>query len=335
MKNIKYLLILLVVALVSIPLVYYGITKGNFLNIFKEETVAPLVKSPAPPKVTVEIQRSKTEDVLIVRWDNIPRNTARIKIYRARAGTTDWVLWKTIDITNITAGGGIAGGGAGSFIGNAENGSFSISLSEPSGGNENYVYYVQAIVPTDTSTGTGGGPPPEEILWTSPVTAPLVVTSTPPSTTESTPPPAPPTPQPTSTAPSTTTPSQPTSSPPVSPPTTPSGIPYYTPQGTISGYGQPQSGNFWVQHTDNKIDIGWQNLPAGTASFVVSRSQDQNGPWVSMLTQKNPPITGGPYSIKILDHTLYEPYYYKMDVYDQNNGIMASYGPAYLPPLGQ
>lgn len=316
-----------------------------------EETIALPIKPANEPKLTVEIQKGAKEDTLIMRWDNIPAHTARIKIYRAKTGTTAWILWKVIDLANIAAGGG--GGGIGSFIGNAENGSFSISLGKPSESNEEYVYYVQAIIPTgtgtstSTSTGTGtstgGGPPPEEILWTSPVTTPTVTTSTPPSpsapppTTETgTPPPSvPSTTLPTPTTPSTTAPSQPTSSPPTPPPTTPSGIPYYTPQGAISGYGQPQSGSFWVQHTDNKIDIGWQNLPTGAMSFTVSRSQNQSGPWTQILTQQNPPTTGGPYSIKILDNTLYEPYYYKMDVYDAANNITASYGPEYLPPLGQ
>ncbi len=85
---------------------------------------------------------------------------------------------------------------------------------------------------------------------------------------------------------------------------------------------------------DNNIDIGWQNLPLGTEKFVVSRSADQNGPWLAVLTQENPP-SGGPYSIKILDQTLYDPYYYKMDVYDADGDITATYGPEYLPALGQ
>ncbi len=527
-KSKIYLIILFAIGLVSVPFVYRGITGRNILTMFREETVAPTVK-PNEPKLTVEIQKGAKEDVLVMRWDNIPNSTARIKIYRAKAGTTQWVLWKTIDLKDIVSGkgggiGGGAGGGGGGgipgtsgggtgggteggiainggmFFGDIESGSFSVSLGAPSDENEEYVYYVQAVIPsvngtgTGTGTGTGGGPSEETILWTSPITETVISSSTPGTT-------PPPSPTSDTTAPTTslTAPangstvsgtvniaanatdntgvirvefyvdgalrSSDTSSPysyswnttevansshslqskaydaagnigvsatvtvTVNNPTadttapiisgvsatnitttgatinwttneladslveygtttsygqtasgvslakshsmivsnltastfyhyrvkskdaagnpttsgdssfvtsaaTPSGIPYYNPQGGISGYGQPQSGNFWVQHTDNKIDIGWQNPPAGTTKFIVSRSQNQNGPWSAVLTQQNPP-SGGPYSIKILDHTLYEPYYYKMDVYGAQNNITATYGPEHLPALGQ
>lgn len=368
-KSIKYFVVLLLVGLVAIPIAYYGITKKNPLSIFREETVAPPTKPASEPKLTVEIQKGAEEDTLIMRWDNIPNNTARIRIYRAKAGTTQWVLWKVIDLKDIvsgTGGGGGAGGGTeggiavsgGLFFGNTDNGSFSISLGKSNDENADYVYYVQALVSSGNNTSTGNGTgtntgtgetEEETVLWTSPITPTVISTSTPPAATSTpstetggTPPPATPSSTQTSSTTitqSTSTPSQPSSSPTSTTQTPPPpiylGIPYYTPQGTISGYGQPRSGSFWVQHTDNKIDIGWQNFPAGTPSFIVSRSQNQSGPWLQVLAQQNPPTTGGPYSIKILDHTLYDPYYYKMDIYDQDGDITASYGPEYLPPLGQ
>ncbi len=97
----------------------------------------------------------------------------------------------------------------------------------------------------------------------------------------------------------------------------------------IEGYGPAQTDNFWVQHVDQKIQIGWQNLPPTTTSIVILRSQNQSGPWAAMLTQQNPGVNGA-YSIQIVDNTLGVPYYYEMNAL-AGNTVIATYGPVYLP----
>ncbi len=78
-KSKIYFAILFVVGLASVTFIYYRITGQDIFTIFRQETVTPVAK-PNEPKLTVEIQRSGGEDVLIMRWDNIPANTARINI---------------------------------------------------------------------------------------------------------------------------------------------------------------------------------------------------------------------------------------------------------------
>src|SRR6185437_14903912 len=89
-------------------------------------------------------------------------------------------------------------------------------------------------------------------------------------------------------------------------PPTPTGTPYYNPQVKISAYGAEQTGNFWVQQIDQKIQIGWQNLPPETTSIVIERSQNENGPWTTVLEQQISASTAS-YSIQIVDDTFGVP----------------------------
>jgi hypothetical protein len=90
--------------------------------------------------------------------------------------------------------------------------------------------------------------------------------------------------------------------------------------------------NFLVQHFDEKIQISWQVLPLNTFEVVVSRSASDSGPWTPVLTETNI-ASDGPYSIEVVDDTLGDPYYYKMDTYDQAGDTITTYGPILLAPL--
>ncbi len=274
--------------------------------------------APVTPSVELTIVKTKAGNSLYIQWANLPGNTTGLNIFRGlKNSTSGWSLWKTLTLTP----GEIASGNASIGLGRA-------TLA-------GYSFYVEAISGNNngTSTGNGAGSNPA-VLWTSSVTDPAVATSTPqsiptsntsptgtqtPSSTSSSTSPAP--------APSSTATS--TSPTPTTPPSAPTGTPYYSPKMQIEGYGSAQTNNFWVQHVDQKIQIGWQNLPPTTTSIVILRSQNQNGPWAAMLTQQNPGVNGA-YSIQVVDNTLGVPYYYEMNAL-AGNTVIATYGPVYLP----
>jgi hypothetical protein len=84
---------------------------------------------------------------------------------------------------------------------------------------------------------------------------------------------------------------------------------------------------------NQSIEIGWQNLPPGVDTIVVARSQDEDGPWGQILEQENPSASGT-YSLDLVDGTLGDPYYYEMTALTGTTTI-GTYGPIYLPPVGQ
>lgn len=276
---------------------------------------------PQAPSISLTIQKSAKGSSLFIEWQNLPGDTTGLNIYRSKTGSTDWSLWKSIAIAygQLASGNATINAGKDSLAG--------------------YSFYVEAI---SGGGGSSNGTSTSTVLWTSPVTEPIVTTSTPPVTPNTSPPTQnnpnvsstnPQTPTASSTQSSSTNPSPPSpassSSTPSSPPP-PSGIPYYNPKIQISGYGSTSSENFWVQHVDQKIEIGWQNLPQDTTSAIVYRSSNQSGPWSGILSQQNPGVNGS-YSIQIVDDTLSSPYYYEMSVFNGAQKI-ATYGPVYLPP---
>ncbi len=270
---------------------------------------------PSSPHITLTIVKSRTGNSLFVQWQNLPDGAAALAIYRGKTGTdpSTWLLWKTLSL----AGYDLTSGNLHINLGTAtENG---------------YSFSVQAVGNTPGS-GPGGGPS-QVILWQSSSTTPNVATTTP-LQSGSTPA------NPSSTSPITQTNSSSTTSSTQQisqnssstsgngSSSTPSGTPFYNPQIQIESYGSGRSGTFWVQHLDQKIQIGWQNLPSQTTSIVISRSQNQTGPWTDVLTLQNPG-TGGSYSIQIVDNTLGVPYYYAMTAY-AGTATLAIYGPEYL-----
>jgi hypothetical protein len=266
---------------------------------------------PPVPSVGLSLERSGKGNILHVTWANLPANTKALRIYRSLKGKSDWVLWKTIGVAPDN----LANGDIGIDIGNADY--------------TKYDFYVEAV-------GGGGGASTstedQVVLWTSSSTDTGTPTSTQDDQGNGNPPPG------GGQQNSSGTGGNDQQQPPPAPNSTSSGggnggIPYYSPKVQISGYGSEQSGNFWVQHIDQKIQIGWQNLPPETTNLAIFRSPNQDGPWNAVLTQGNPGVNGS-YSIQIVDDTLGQPYYYKMDALAGSTTI-ATYGPVYLPPVGQ
>jgi hypothetical protein len=269
---------------------------------------APPPPAPVPPSVTLAVIKEAKGNLLLIRWANLPCNATALDIFRSKKGKNNWSLWEVIKL----AAGQCAGGSA----------KFNIGKSDFS----TYSFYVEAV------TGGGGGgpinPQGETILWISSSTTPGVTTSSLPSLPEPGPGPGG---SPTSTPPAPTPSSSPSSS--GGNPSAPTGTPYYTPEIQISGYGLEQAGSFWVQHIDQRIQIGWKNLPSQATSIVVYRSGNQGGPWTTVLRQENP-AAGSEYSIQVVDDTLGAPYYYQMSAF-AGSSTLATYGPIYLPPVGQ
>ena len=306
-----------------VPL-FSGVFSGN------NPAVVPATPPPEPPKmpsVTLTVQKAAGGNMLTVQWQNLPGTTAALDIFRSTKGKNNWALWKTIVLAANELG-----------IGSAQ---FNIGNSTF----DNYSFYIEAVTSSTNETGSGGNPTNglgQTILWISSSTTPIVTTSTPqmpqappsptappasPTSSTSTAPNSPPA-APSST-PTSSSPSQGTGPASTTPP--PPGIPYYTPQVQISGYGSPQAGTFWVQHVDQKIEIGWQNLPPQTTELIVSRAQSADGPWTAVLTQEDP---SGSYSLQVVDNTLGQTYYYKLEAF-AGTALLATYGPVTLPPVGQ
>ncbi len=258
-------------------------------------TTSPAVEV-KPPTVSFEIQKGKKSNLVVIRWGNLPAGTTKLNIFISKKSSNNWSLWQTVSISSDELSGGST--------------SFNANSTIAGGG---YSFYAEA------QPGNGLGP-----LWTSSSTNPT--SGTPPT------PPTPGTPPPSTAPPPPASPPPPP--PPPAPPSAPSGNPsgttYYTPSGGISGSLVPQTANFWVQHVNNKsLEIGWQNIPADADDVIIYRSQNSGGPWVQILDQKNPASS---YSIGLVDNTLYDTYYYKMDVFRGGSQI-AEYGPVVLPPL--
>jgi hypothetical protein len=286
---------------------------------------------PQAPSVSLTIQQSKTGNTLTVQWQHLPQNTTALNIFRGKtdSASSTWLLWKTISIPANQLDGGIQ----------------SIDLGKAS--LEGYSFYVQAMNENGGTAGNASSTSGSPILWTSSVTEPTTTSSTPsqpgsngsgsnngsgdqsgnnsqnPGNGSSTS--------------SSTNPGQSSNNPPASGTSTtsgngspePTGVPYYNPQVQISGYGSPHADNFWVEHVDQKIALGWQNLPTSTDNIVIYRAPNQDGPWTIVLSQNNP-VVDGPYTFQVVDDTLGAPYFYKMNA-NEDGTTVASYGPTYLP----
>lgn len=283
------------------------------LNAIIPETIHPpvssapivhIVQTPLPPKITLTILKSKKDNTLIIQWQNLPHDTTSLKIFRGRTGTdqSTWELWKTIGVPP----------------GELANGSTEIDLGSSSSG---YSYYVEAVTGNGSGNGTSTGN--ENVLWTSGTTEPPVATSTPPNN-----PPPPPTPSSTPPNASSSGGNGSSSASGNPPGPTPTGTPYYSPEIQISSYGSSHDQSFWVEHVDQKIRIGWQNLPPQTTSVAVVRSSNQDGPWTTILTQENPD-TSGASSIQVVDNTFGAPFYYEMNALVDST-VIETYGPVYL-----
>lgn len=303
---------------------------GSFLATMSpsgEPTPLPLAPAPEPaatptPSVTLTIQKAGTGSTLLLKWLNLPNGTTELYIFRGKENvTSSWQLWKTLRL-----GQGQLGSGNAQFVLGAKD--------------LGYEYFVQAV---SGGGGSGDGSSSSTVLWQSGTGDPGSGGSGSGGGTgnggggsngggggngSST--------QGSGSGNSSSSNggngggsgngggggnSSGTS-----------GNPYYNPQIQITGYGTA-NGSFWVQHVNQSIEIGWQNLPPSIDTIVVSRTQDQNSPWNQILTQKNPSPSGS-YSLQLVDGTLGDPYYYEMTALTGSTTI-GTYGPIYLPPSGQ
>jgi hypothetical protein len=274
---------------------------------------------PPPPSVTFTVRTSRSGNAFIVSWQNLPVNTVALNILRRlKNGTSPWTLWKQIQLSA-----GELGSGSASF----DIGTYTYA---------NYSFSVETVGNLTNSSGTTTG---QTITWTSSSTTATITassTTTETGTTNTTESNTTTTTTASSTTSTTTTSSTTTNTTSATTTTTapaPSGTPYYNPQIQLSGYGSGQTGSFWVQYVDQKIQIGWQDLPASTTAIAVLRAADVNGPWSTILAQSNIDPTG-PSTIQIVDDTLNQTSYYELDA-KTGSTVIAVYGPVSLPPLSQ
>lgn len=277
---------------------------------------------PVKPEVSIWIKNGKT---VVVEWRHLPLLTSRIDIFRGKGSGAAYAFWKSLNI-------------AGSDL---NSGSQEIRVSAGDAP-MTYFYYIASFSGDGSSLWTSTSTPP---TTEPPVVPPPIATTPPPTTTlppatttpTSTPPVTNPTSTPTSTPPVTTS-TEPvaTTTPPVVSSTNPFAYPpgsilFYSPSGQITGYIVPVTYTFWAQYIDNKIELNWQNVPSDTDSLYVFRSAASSGPWTSLLTQYHPTI-GAPGSIKIVDETVSQPFYYRMEA-RAGSQTLGIYGPVFLPGL--
>ncbi len=256
----------------------------------------------------------KEDGSLAIFWQNLPKDTKTLNIYRKDGETGDSVLWKTVNVT----------GESGSLNLGKEEGGTATYTVEGVGANGTTNW---SSVGNTTSAGTSGSPSSSGQTSTSSIQTP----TTPPATI-----PPPTTPPPSQNSTSTTTP-PPTIPPPATSstlPTTPpadtSTIYYYTPSGQISGTSSVIStATFWVQHINKKIEIGWQNIPSSTTKIIIYRSQSESSGYTKLLEQTNLQTS---YVIQLEDNAVTEDYYYKMEAKNDST-LIGSYGPVFLPGL--
>ncbi len=306
-------------------------------SVLPESPAGSAPPPPAPPSVTLAIQANGKTRTLMVRWSDLPAGTAALDIFRSRtAATSSWELWKTVSVP----------------VGQALSGNAQFDLTPDDLG---YQYYVQAVGSgTNGQNGIGGGQngTGSNVLWISSSTIPTATMSgaqnnetgtgsgqnnqtdnQPQQTTGAS------TTQSVSNATTSATTIAASGTNMAASGTTgggggaaPSGDPYYNPQVQVMGYAGTQ-GSFWVQHINQSVEVGWQDLPSNTNDLIFSRAASSTGPWNQFLVQKDPGGTGS-YSLQIVDGTLNKPFYYEMTAM-QRAGSSATYGPIYLAPIGQ
>ncbi len=270
----------------------------------------------------------KADESLVLVWQNLPKTVTSINIYRTEKGSDTQTLWKTVNVNGVTGSTNVGFEDGGPATYNAE------------GLNDKGEVIVRSVgtVPTGGSGASLSAP-----LRTSPPpeTPPAPNTGgqtggqgggqNPPNSTSSTGNNSDPgTGQPTSTSPNNQSPSTPPPPPPP-PPNDTSTIIYYTPSGQVVGTSSIPTTTFWVQHVNEKIEIGWQNIPSSTTKLIISRSKTETSGYEQLFIQQDP-ITAGNDFIRLEDNTIHVSYYYKMEA-RTNTSLINTYGPTFLPGL--
>ena len=330
--------LLIIGALTILVIQLNGVSLPNALSLNQPSPNAtPLAPAlPPTPSISLTIQKSRSSSTLMLRWQNLPDGTTELLIFRGKANSTSsWKLWKTVvlgqdQFSNGTAsfklnpgdagyeyfvqassGGGGVNGNASSTIlwessptvpttggdsGGGNGGTNGSGGGTGGGGNGDNGNGSEGGGNSSTTQGSGGGNSSSSNGGNGSSTGIGTGGGTGGGNSSGT------------------------------------GDPYYNPQIQITGYGTA-NGSFWVQHVNQSIEIGWQDLPTSTTAITVTRSQDKNGPWNQILSQQNPSPSGS-YSLQLVDGTLGDPYYYEMTAFTGTTTI-GVYGPAYLPPTGQ
>lgn len=292
----------------AIYITYYS----PFRPITIEDRPIPAPTPPVPqePSISLIVKDKKT---VTLEWRYLPLNAVEIEIYRAKQKTGNWSKWRTVNV-----------------LGSLDSGRIEISVTDGTDPTT-YVYYFEVfsgsgetLLNTSSTPSVAEIPPPPP-----PPGPPTPPPPTPTSTTSPPPPPPPPPPTPTSTI----------SPPPPPPPgtqnqTSTATSTLYTPDGQpVQPVPTGHTEHFWVEHVNQRIEIGWQNLSSSTAKATVSRSANSNGPWTKILEQQGPPVTD-PYVIQILDEAIDQSFYYRLETRNSANAVIETFGPILLGPLG-
>lgn len=90
--------------------------------------------------------------------------------------------------------------------------------------------------------------------------------------------------------------------------------------------------SFWAERTGGQIEIGWQNLPAGSVRLAVSRSPSTVAPWTTIITARGP-FASGPQTRFIADDHPATAMYYKLEAFSSFDGLLGTFGPVLLDPI--
>lgn len=285
---------------------------GQKTNTSVADNPQAVIQAPVSPTIGLFLQGKRS---ILLFWDNIRTDIVQIAIYRSK-NKTEWTQWKVVTLPNTSG-----------------RGTFSITL--PAGTDaQGYTYYFEAINSSSVVVFTTGTTTVQTA--TSTQLPPFVLASSTPTSTPPTnqPPATPPTPTASSTTTSTptTTPTTTATSSTPTPTSTPQ-YPYYTPNGQPSGQNAAAAAfaakNFYVLHADQGIEVGWRNLPSDTMLIIVYRSSSASGSWTELLRhQYNKTSPSG--FLRIIDDSLNQPLYYKMEAKNTSGATLATYGPEFL-----
>jgi uncharacterized membrane protein YgcG len=335
-----YVFVALLVLIVGVTAFYYIVQKSlppesitipqdTSPNLFNQGGIE--TRDTLPP-VSVFRVIIVNKNTVRVTWENLSSEVVRLDIFRSITGDNRWRKWKSIKIP------------VGQWSGSVD---IILGSNEDA---ENYSYYAQSFTNIGITTWSS-----EVILATLPIPEVETIAQNinPSSSGDNgssgsgsgsglgsgfsdngssgdTSPPSQSNPPGTSTTTQITLPPPSTSTPPPTP-TYLNIIYYYSPNGNLIGTSTPIVANFWVQHINKNIEVGWQNLPPQTELIRVYRSKNTSGPWEFLLEQTQIDYVG-PSSLKIIDSTLNTPYYYRIEA-RVGSEILADFGAVYLEPL--
>ncbi len=332
--NINSIILVVIVAAIVIasPFVYERVVNYFHPQIQSAASSTTAINPDNAATTLADIKAlalSVTKDgKLLLTWQHLSGDIYKVLIYRSPKNKADWQLWKTIVVTGYSGSAEItipAGNDKSLFNYNyffaAQNsGGSNLGVSDVAVFDVKHVTADGSIVTTSTEVAA-----PFSVVTgivaatTSPATTTVPQTTNVSKTNSNS----------TTTATNTTNTTVPTSA-----TTTVQQNYVYSPSGQIVGiinFPAPDQ-NFWVTYPDagqNRLLVGWQNLPSATTRIVLSRSINSGGPWSNFFLQQNPVIVG-PYNIYLVDIGVGTSFYYQLAAFDANGLRLATFGPVYL-----